>query len=309
MSIQRSDVMIDPVLSTLSVKYTNESYIADLILPIVKMGKQTGRYYTYDKANLRQDKTLRAAGSPSNEVEYGLTLGAVFYCDDHALKGKVLDEVVDQAESALDPINDEVENVTDKMMLDKELAAATLLRSTSNLTQNTTLSGTSQWSDYTTPSNPIGDIRTAKNAIHASTFRIPNVLVLPRPVFNTLVDHPAIVARVQYSQLGVVTQELLARLFQVETVLIADAGYNTANEGQADVLAYVWGKDAILAYVEKKPKLKMLSLGATFTYKERVVKKWRDEDREVTYVRVGGDFYTQRIIAAGCGYLFKTAVA
>lgn len=308
MSLSQRDVVVDPALSNVSIKYTNTSFIADQILPIIKVGKQTGKYYIYDKSNLRVDKTLRAAASPSNEVEFGLSLSGVFYCDDHALKGKVADEIQDQAEQALNPMIDETESITEKLLLDREVAAATLLRSTTNLTQNTTLSGTAQWNDYTN-SNPLGDIRTAKNAIHAATFKIPNTLVLPRPVFNTLIDHPSIVGRVQYSQLGIVTQELLARVFQVDTVLVADAGYNTAAEGQTDALSYAWGKDVILAYVEKQPKLKMLSLGATFTYSLRQVMKWRDEDRKVTYVRVGEDYYVQKIIAAVCGYLIKTAIA
>ena len=97
MALVQSDVVIDPALSNVSVKYTNDTFIADAILPMVKVAKQTGKYFIYDKSNLRVDKTNRAAGSPANEVDFGLSLSGVFLCDDHALKGFVADEVQDQA--------------------------------------------------------------------------------------------------------------------------------------------------------------------------------------------------------------------
>lgn len=304
----QQDVVIDPALSNVSVKYTNDNFIADLVLPVVRVTKQTGKYYIYDKSNLRVDKTNRAAGSPANEVDMGLSLSGVFTCDDHALKGFVVDEVQDQAEAALNPLVDETENITEKLMIDREVAAAALLTSTANLTQNVTLAGTDQWSDYSN-SDPVGDVRTARTTIHAATFKKPNTMILGKQVFDMLIEHPQIIDRIKYSQLGIVTTQLLARLFQVETVLVGESGQNTAAEGQTDVLAYIWGKDVILAYISPVVRTKMLTLGVTFTYGTRQVKRWRDEDREGTWVRVGKDNYVQKLIAAACGYLIKAAVA
>lgn len=304
----QQDVVVDPALGNVSIKYTNDTFIADLVLPMIKVSKQTGKYYVYDKSNLRVEKTNRAAGSPANEVDFGVAPTGTFACDDHALKGFVSDEIQDQADAALNPLVDETETVTEKLLLDREINAAALLTSTANLTQNTTLSGTAQWSDYSN-SDPIADVRTARITIHQNTFKKPNTLILAKTVFDALCDHPAFLERVKYSQLGVVTAELMARVFQVEKIIVAEAGQNTATEGQTDVLAYVWGKHAIVAYISPKITIKMLTLGATFTYSQRLVKRWRDEDREGTYVRIGNDNYVQKIIAAAAGYLIKNAVA
>lgn len=303
----QQDVVIDPALSNVSVKFTNDSFIADEVFPVVKVAKQTGKYYVYDKANLRIDSSARAAGSPSNEVEFGLST-ASFSCDDHALKGFVADEIQDQAEAALNPLVDETENITEKLQLDRENVLATILTDTAQVTQNTTLSGTSQWSDYSN-SDPVGDVRTGRTTIHAASFKKPNTLILGKQVFDQLCDHPAIIERIKYSQLGVVTAELLARVFQVEKVLIGEAGKNTAVEGQTDSLSYIWGKHAILAYIAPKVGLKTLTLGITFTYAMREVKRWYDQDREGTYVRVGKDNYVHKIVAVSAGYLIKNAVA
>lgn len=303
----QSDVVIDPALSNVSIKYSNDTFIADQIFPVVRVSKQTGKFYVYDKANLRIDKSLRAAGSGANEIDFGLTTSS-FSCDDHALKSFVADEVQEQAEAALNPLIDEAETITEKLLLDRESALATIMNSTSNFAQNVTLSGTTQWSDYSN-SDPIGDVRTARTTVHSSTFKKPNTLILGKQVYDMLVEHPAIIERIKYSQLGVVTAELLARVFQVEKVLVGEAGSNTAAEGQTDSLSYVWGKHAWVAFISPRVGLKMVTVGLTFTYKERQAKRWRDEDREGTYVRIGSDNYCHKIVAAGACYFIKNAVA
>ncbi len=83
--------------------------------------KQPGKYYIYDKANLRVDSTYRAGGSGANEVDIGVAPTGTFSCDDHALKSFVVDEVQGQADVALNPLVDETEAITEKMLLDREI--------------------------------------------------------------------------------------------------------------------------------------------------------------------------------------------
>ena len=303
----QQDVVVDPALSNVSIKYMNDTFIADVIFPMVKVAKQTGKYYVYDKSNLRINKTARAAGSGANEVDFGLSL-STFSCDDHALKEFVADEIQDQAEAALNPLIDTTETVTEMLLLDREQNLANLITSTSNMTSNTTLSGTAQWSDYSN-SDPIGDVRTARTTVHQNTFKKPNTIIMGKQVFDMLIEHPQIIERIKYSQLGVVSPELMARVFQVEKILVGEAGSNTAKEGQTDSMSYVWGKHAIVAFIAPQVRLKQATLGYTFTYSTRIVKRWRDEDREGTYVRVGNDNYSQNIVAVGAGYLVKNAIA
>lgn len=305
--IVQQDVVVDPALGNVSIKYQNDTFIADLVFPTLKTAKQTGKYYIYDKANMRINHTTRAIGAGANEVDFGLST-ASFSCQDHALKEFVADEIQDQADVALNPLIDATETVTEMLMLDREKNLATMLTDTAQMTSNTTLSGTSQWSDYSN-SDPIGDVRTARTTVHSNIFRKPNTIVMGKQVFDMLAEHPQIIERVKYSQLGVLTEELLARVFQVEKILVGEAGYNGAAEGQTDSMSYVWGKHAIVAFINPQTRIKMVTLGLTFTYSQRMVKRWRDEDREGTYVRVGQDNYVQKIVAVGAGYLIKNAIA
>jgi hypothetical protein len=301
------DVLVDPVLSNVSVKYQNEEYIAEKILPVFSVKKQNGKYYVYDSAHLRPVDTLRAIGSPANEVDYGLSASGTYGCDDNALKEFVPKEIQDQADDALNPLIDATENVTERLMVGREQAVATSMADTSKLTSNTTLSGTDQWSDYTN-SDPIGDIQTGKSTVHGNIFREPNVLVLQKEVYDKLVDHPDVIERIKYSQLGVATPELMARLFRVSKVLIAGAGYNSADEGQTDAHSYIWGKHAWLIYVSNVKRLKQITFGWTFAYETRKTERWTDGDRKGTYVRVHEN-YDQKLVTVGAAYLIKNAIA
>ena len=300
------DVVVDPVLSNVSIAYSNEMYIAEMLMPVFGSKKQQGKYYVYDKANLRRNKTLRAAGAPANESEYGLTT-ASFYAEDHALKEKIPFEIIDQADSALSPEMDATESLTEQLLVDKEVALATTMADTASMTQNTTLSGTSQWSDFTN-SDPIANIRTGQQAVITGIGRKPNTLVLGKQVYDKLIDHPDIVERVKYAFGGSPTPELLARIFDVQRVIVAEAVYNTAKEGQTDSLGFIWGKHAWLVYIAPSLRLKQPTFGYTFTYETRQVEKWDDGDAKARYVRVH-DNYVQKLVAATAAYLIKNAVA
>lgn len=300
------DIVVDPVLSNISIAYQNEMYIADTILPIFPVGKQGGKYYVYDQAKFRRNATLRAIGSGANEIEYGLST-ASFHCEDHALKEKVPFEIIDQADSALDPETDATENCTEQLLIDREMALATSMSATGTMTLNTTLAGTSQWSDYTN-SDPIGDVRTGMQAVQKKIGRKPNTLVLSKTVYDKLIDHPDIVERVKYSLGASVTAELLARIFDVATVIIAEAVYNTAAEGQTDSLDYIWGKHAWLLYVAAGARLRAVTFGYTFRYGNREVEKWDDGDAKARYVRAHEN-YVQKFVAVQAAYFIKNAVA
>jgi hypothetical protein len=304
---QLRDVVQDPVLSQVSTGFSNESFIADKIIPVVPVSKQSGVYFQYDKSNLRiPGSTLRAPGAPAKEVDFSVTK-ATYFAEDHALKEFVPVEIQEQAMTPQDPLTDATENITEMLMLDKEQALATYMANTANITNNTTLAGTSQWSDYNN-SSPINDVRAARSAVKLAVGKTPNTLILGQQVFEYLCDHPEVIERVKYSALGVVTADLLARLFQVERVWIGDAIKNSAKEGQTDSLGYVWGKHAWLGFIAPSTRQKQLTFGYTFQYGARQTERWTDGDRKGTYVRVH-DNYDQAIVAQTAMYLIKNAVA
>lgn len=301
---------IDPILSNVSIGYQNDAYIADLLFPTIAVQKQSGKHFIYDRGAFRVEDTGRGPGARAKEVTHNLTVGNPYYAEDHALKEFVTDEDVDNAAEGTDPYVDATQNVTEKLFVGREVELATMLTDTTVMTQNDTLSGTDQWSD--SGSDPVADIRGAKSTIHANLHVDANTLVLGKQVYDKLIDHPAIIERVKYSQLGVLSTDLLARFFDVERVIVGAAGKNTAKEGQTDTMGYIWGKDAILAYINPRFGQKSITLGTTYRWKTRVTERLNgvdERDRRGQFVRVGDDYYDQKIVAAEAGFLFKNAVA
>ena len=304
---------VDPMLTKTAIGYKNERMIADLVFPELGVNKQSGKHFTYDRARFRVEETERAAGTNSKEVTLAVGTGSTYFAEDHALKQFVSDEDRDNAITPTTPMVDATENVMDLLKIAKEKELADLITSTANLTQNTTLAGTDQWSDYTN-SDPFDDLETGMQTVHSAIGVNPNTLILGKEVFDKLKHHPDLLERVKYSERGVITVEMLANLIGVEQVLIGGAYYTSSAEGQTEATSYVWGKHSILAFVPKRMTPKMIGLGLSYTWNAKTlgVKKLRgsdEDDREGTYVRAGGYYYDQKIVAAAAGYLLKNSVA
>ncbi len=312
---QVQEVHIDAALTNLSVGYRNAAFIADQLAPVVAVRKQFDRYFIHDTAreNFRATDDRRAPGAEANEVDFALSSDA-YSCEDHALTAVIPDEERDNADPPIQPNVDRTEFLREKIDLNKEIELAALVTDTAIITQSETLAGGDQWSDFAN-SDPVEAIEAKKAVVIGSVQTMPNTLVLPYEVYAKVRIHPAVVDRAQLATSGMVGPETLARIFDVEQVLVPRALKNTAAPGQAPAMSFVWGKDALLAYVPKRPALKQLALGLTFQWggapgslSGHLVEIWREDRRKADIIRVQR-YYDQKIIAANAAYLWKSAVA
>src|SRR5687767_9180135 len=108
---------VDPILTDVSLGYTNAAYTADLLLPTRPVTTQSGKHFIYDKGRFRSEDSMRGPGSRANEVTHSITTGLTFFCEDHALKEFVPDEDVMSAPAGVDPYVDATENVTEKLLV------------------------------------------------------------------------------------------------------------------------------------------------------------------------------------------------
>ena len=300
------DIRFDPILSNVSVAYKNEDYIAEKVFPVIRVKSATGKYFSYDKSNLRKENSLRGMGSHTNEVDYGVSQSTAFVIKEHALKEIVPDELIEQAPAPLNPEIDATENVTEKLLVEKEYDLATYMNSTTNLSNNRTLSAAEYWSRNST-ATPISAIQAAKVTVHAAIFKQPNTVIVSKEVYDQLVNVSEIIERIKYVMLGVATTDLLAKVFGVSQVLVASAGYESATEGATSSLAYIWAKNCWVAYITPRPGIKQISFGYHFVDKPKAVDKWYNKDRKGTFVRVT-DRYVREVVSTDACYLLKTVV-
>lgn len=289
-------------MSNISVAYKNPNYVADIVFPEVQVQKITGYYFVYDKSKFVVPNTLRAPSTRANRVNFGLTQTMYGPLVEHSLEQDIPDEVLDQQQAPFDANIDTTEDVTERILLDKELDAYTQLSTAPDIT----LGLGSFWSDYA-HSDPIQDVQTGKDAIQANALVRANLLLISYPVFAKLRNHPAIIERIKYSQLGVVTEELLAEVFDVDKVVIAKAELNSANENQTAVMDYVWAKSACLLYVSPTPGIRSITYGYTLRRGPRLVERWDERQVKAQFVRVT-DWYEQKIVASAAKYFIADAI-
>ena len=298
-----SNVHNDKILTNISIMYRNAAYVGTQLIPIVPVKKKSDIYYIYDsKADrFRIPKTLRAPKTESNTVDWKVTTGT-YNCEEHALNDLIDDIERDNADKPLNLEVDTVEFLTDILQLGLEM------RIKNKVVAGLSSQGISNtWDDYTN-SDPVGDIETGKNSIHAVIFKHPNVLLLGQSVYDKLKHHPDILDRIKYVQKGTVTAELLASIFEVGKVIVGGAGYNTAKEGKTASYSYLWGKNAILAYVEPMPGIKKFSLGYVFQSRKFKTRRARIEVKHSDWFEPS-HIQDEKIIATACGYRIGTAIA
>lgn len=311
----QSQVYANAILSNVSIAYTNDEnvMIADEIFPKVPVKFRTGIYFVYDKSKFRVANDLRSPGQEANVVTYGLTQATYGPLHDHMLKQAIEDELRDQAVAPLDPDIDATENVTSRIMLSKEYDA--FLKCTSGTyftgSNKVTLSGTDQWDDYAN-SDPIDDVRVGVDTVKAALVgKKPNTMVITYEVFSVLRNHPQILERIKYSQLGIITVDLLAAVFDIKRILVPDVMHNTGNAGQTETaMTYMWGKNVWLFYITPRPAIRTISWGFTLQKGDRQTLTWRDPRPDTFQDWVGvRQYYEHKVIAAAAGYWIATPIS
>jgi hypothetical protein len=304
-----SDVYQDPLLRDISIRYSNPDFIADKVFPVLNVDKRTGYYFVYDKSNLRTESSVRTGVTRANRVDYNLSKTAYGPLIEHSLEIPIEYDVLNQYDAPLEPRTDATLTVTEKLAIEKEIALAATLADTAIITQNTTLSGTSQWSDYGN-SNPFSDIQAGIDSMAQNGIVAPNTLVMGWAVWSKIINHPDFLERVKYSALGTMSEATMKQLFpNIQNIYVSKAVKNGAVQGQADSLSFVWGKHVQLMYVTPTPALRSITAGYTLTLNGgRMVENWNEQPVKAEFVRVT-DYYEQKTVAAEAAYLIKNAVA
>ncbi len=245
--------VIDPVLTQLAQGYKQSGMVGSVLFPKVNVGQRAGKIITFGKEDFMLYASGRAPGENTKRIQFGYS-GGNFALVDYSLEGAVPIEVYQEGAAgtngwAIDHFNMAANKVQAIMDLRLEYASAQIARTAASYqaANKITLSGTSQWSDFSGTSQPIQNIETAKEAIRAATGKRPNTVVMGAAVMAKLRQHPIVVDRMKYTGRDIATAEILASLFGVDKVLVGDAIYsNDASSAFTDV----WGKDVVVAYTE-----------------------------------------------------------
>lgn len=309
-------VHVNQALTNVSVAYRNAAFVAERVFTVVPVQKQSDVYYQFSKQHFQDIDDTVGPSDEASQIEVDLDARGTYICNGHAKQVPISDEERANADAGADLDIEYTQKVTEQILLRQETALSTLVTTTSNIQSGnfTTLSGTSQWSDYTN-SDPVPVVDAAKEVVQQAIGEFPNVLLLPRKVYRVLRNHPRILDRVKYTRDGARTQLTpaeLADVFDVDEVIVPAALVSGVAEGEADSLGYIWGTDALLFYRPARPGIRTPAFGYHFVWVGQgtsyMVKKFRLEGRDTDYIKAK-KYYDQHIVSNAAAYLWKTAVA
>jgi len=309
----QTKAIVDKLLTQASNIYMPVGFVCEQILPVVTVKEKSGKLAGYGTAHLRIENTITGGRGQYRRVESVVRSQSTYYVDSHGLEDIVTPDDYDNVQEPYDAEEDCALALANLLYLGKEKSLADALTSTSIITQNTTLSGTDQYSDFLN-SDPVEDFATARAAVKDGCGMAPNKAVMDWKVANKLRYHPQILDSLGFkdSRPGGLTFEELAQALGVQKVLIAEAMYESAKEGQTSSLASVWGKHIVFFHAPDIAMKRQVSLGYRVQLSRsapRRVFKYDIPNPPGSKGIICDDHYDQLLSKATAAYLIKDAIA
>lgn len=288
-------------LTNYYLKFYQNGLISDILAPRATVTKRSDKYKIWDNEHFRHYQTIRAPKTLSNRFSASWS-SDTFFCEYYALHDFISDDDRAEADAALDPEFDLVDNIGAALALDREKRVAALATASASIAaaNKQTLADAARWDNFdggvaAPESDPFKHVRIAKGQIHAATGMRPNALIVPYEKAMILAHHPLVLSRYPVSKDNV-SEAGLPAVFAGLWVVEPGSRENTAKRGAADSMTSVW--DQTKVYVAHIDGLPPIAASATMQGTDmprssgnkptwlrtfdrgRTVRTWRDESRQ-----------------------------
>lgn len=293
----------DPVLTKLAQGYHNLELIGEVLMPTVEIDKEAGKIPKFGRLAFRLPSTVRNLRGTSNRLDPE-DITAI----DVALEEHDVEYAIDYREEneAIFSLRQFALNTTQDVIAlgrEKEVATLALDESKYDSGNKIALSGTSKITSKDADIFGMFDIgiRAVKRAIG----RKPNVCVIAGDVWAALKEHPAVIEKLKYSQVAIVTPEVFGKLIGIDTLKIGEAVYEESNQ-----LKDIWSDAIVLAYVaprstERKGTVYEPSYGYTVRRQGGLfVDTYKENGGKLEVIRTT-DIHKPHLLGASAGYLIK----
>lgn len=234
------ELYVDMPLSNVVLGRRPEGFIADQLLPITSVEKQTGLYYKFQHLEWYRHEsglTLRAPKTEAKKVSFTVSSEA-YSVANYALGADwaVEDEV--NADQAFQWARSNALFLTDKLMMDYEFRVAQIAQNSSNVA--TIFLASSGWNN--TARTALSDLLSWRESFKDITGLYPNTIVMGRSVLNNLRQNDQIRDMLFGDRGGLATAEQIGALVDIPRVLVPTTQVNTSAEAdpQGGTLADVW---------------------------------------------------------------------
>lgn len=320
-----SSVHIDAPLTNLTIAYVQDqnNFVADKVFPTVAVERQSDKYYEYDRANMNRSGDVKKLAPRTEVNRIGQKISNTSYFADVYGLGMDFDQqTLANEDTALDIRSSGAQTLTTRLLIHREEQFASTFFAAGVWGTQTTPANL--WSDYTN-STPLVDVTTASRTMQLKSggFK-PNTMVVGKEVRDVLVNHPKVLARLNGGSTvqnpALVTDNMLAQIFEVENFYVMEAVQNTSVEGVAESNAFIGGKHALLVHGPKNAGLMVPAAGLTFAWNTLegvnnlgvTVESFSDDalkrQQVAEHIQVKMS-YDMKVTGADLGYFFNTVVA
>lgn len=249
-----ADVHVNTLLTRVSIGYKPQGFFAAKLFPMIPVDKQTDIYVKYNKSFWARDTgaagaaptgaaqaVRRAPGTRARTVGYTVDTTNTYRCVNYALGMEIPFELRQNADSVfnLDQNANSLLNSLLNLRFDREVAADMIVSGGWG-----SLTVSNKWNDYSA-STPMEDVRAGLQTIRRGTLGMSTgggiKMLVGALVDQRLKDHPDITDRFKYgadsANPAIITNKLLAQLFEVDSYEVANSVFTADEEGTAEASA------------------------------------------------------------------------
>ncbi|AOT08251.1 hypothetical protein [Pseudoalteromonas luteoviolacea] len=290
--------------TAIAIAYNNRQLIADRLLPYASVNRREykwGEYNLADKFTVPDTKIGRK--SEPNQVEFGYEeqTGSV---TDYGLSDVVPNDDITNAPANHSPLNVATENITDLVLLGREVRVAQKFSDPTNFGIHKKL-GTGSLKKLDDPNLDI--LRWLLSLLDEPLMR-PNSMTMSFKVATALRTNKKLLKGYNGTtgDEGLVPWAYIKESLEIEHINIGQARLNIAKKGKTPVFERAWGDNLAFTYHDPLASFenKRMTFGLTARYKNRESgnKPVSAGLRGGTKVIVG-ESVEEQIIAKGCGLL------
>ena len=330
-------VHINVPLTNISVAHFQraEHFIASQAFPAIPVTKKSDVFYVIPPDDFNRDEMKGRAPSTESAGAGFVESNDNYNCRRYALHKDLDDSIRDNADSQLQLERQIAIFLSQKTLIQRERRFVMDFMQASRWTFSvdgvnaspTTVSALTATADATdnvlqfndAGSEPIEVVDKLKEIVLERTGFEPNTIVMGKPVYNVLKNHPDLIGRRDSGQTtgsAMVTMENMAELFEVDRILVSKAIYNPGAEGAAATGRFIVGKHMLLCYRPPAPGLLVPSAGYTFVWTGR--RGISSEGTMMTQFRMNEltsdrfeieAYYDQKVISQNLGVFLEDIVA
>lgn len=290
-----------------------QSFIADRVLPDLGVQKEDGTITVITRENFRSDDARRAEGGTFNRISItGEDLA--YLCKNFGLEIPVTDR---ERRKYVDDFQIELEKISIlrwRMLLAREIRVKDLIFNTTTWDSSDsdlyTDNSSAPWD--AADSGIIAQVQAAIQKVLLMGVR-PNALIVGEVTAVNMTNNTGIIGRFQNTD--IITIEMIRNamvtIFGLRYLIVGDAVYNTADEGQSYSGSFIWPDDyAMVARVAEGPGMPMTTpcIGRTLRWNDMVnnvggtPEQYREEQTKSEIYRME-DYLQEKILEKYFGHL------